>query len=430
MFKFVSNKLLPFVVVIFMALIFVSKDWDILSYVKNVYAQTQTTTPDNSDEIQDLEEDIEKYQKKLDSLASRSSSLANEIDYFDTQINLSQLKIQSSQRSINEKVKQIQRLESNIDDLAGRIGRLEESIKYQNSLLNNRMREKYKVREDSIFMGIFGASSINDIVKKAEYLTVAGLNDQKLLDEMAETKQDYSNQKDIYEETKKTEENLKAQLESEKANQEYQRRSLEDQKIEKQRLLDVTKNDEAKYQSLLEEAQTELASFKGFTSSAGGGNIGSNGFGSGKDGNYFSQRDGRWANNKIGRSGDTIYEVGCLLTSVAMVHKFYGSSTTPAKIASNAAYYFSSTAAMLIPWPGVDGRRYSNVGKSGIDSELSKGNPVIVGIYANNSVGTHFVVIIKKENGKYIMHDPYYGPDLVFSDRYSTNSIFQAVAFK
>ncbi len=400
----------------------------VYTFVKLVYAQT--VVEDNTEEIEDLEDDIEKYQKKLDDLASRSSSLSNEIEYFDTQINLTLLRIQSSQKSINEKIKQIERLAGNINDLAGRIGKLEESIKYQDSLLDNRMREKYKVRDDSIFMSIFGALSLNDIVKKAEYLTVAGINDQKLLTEMNNTKQEYLNQKTIYEETKKSEETLKQQLEQEKANQEYQKRSLEGQRYEKQRLLEVTKNDETKYQALLEEAQAELNSFKGFVSSAGGGTIGSNGFGSGEDGNYFSQRDSRWAGNRIGRSYDTIYEVGCLVTSVAMVHKYYGSNTTPAKIASNASYFFSSTAAMLIPWPGVDGRKYTNVGKSGIDSELSKGNPVIVGVYANNSVGTHFVVIIEKKNGKYIMHDPFYGPDLVFTDRYSWNSIFQAIAFK
>lgn len=420
-FKIPSNRIFFFGVATVFLSIFVANI---------VYAQTPTPTPDNSDEIEDLENDIEKYQAKLDSLANRGASLANEIEYFDTQINLTLLRIQSSQKSITEKIKQIDRLKNNIDDLAGRITKLEESIDYQDSLLKNRLREKYKVREDSIFMGIFGAASINDIVKKAEYLTVAGLNDQKLLDEMSKTKQEYANQKNIYEETKKSEEALKAQLEQEKANQEYQKRSLEEQRVEKKRLLDVTKNDEAKYQALLEEAQAELNSFKGFTSNAGGGTIGSNGFGSGDDGNYFSQRDSRWANNKIGRSGDTVYAVGCLVTSVAMVHKYYGSNTTPAKIASNASNFFSSTAAMLIPWPGVDGRKYTNVGKGGIDSELAKGNPVIVGVYANNSVGTHFVVIYEKKNGKYMIHDPWYGPDQVFTDRYSMSSIFQAVAFK
>jgi len=53
-----------------------------------------------------------------------------------------------------------------------------------------------------------------------------------------------------------------------------------------------------------------------------------------------------------------------------------------------------------------------------------------VGITANNSAGTHFVVLIEGDDGDYKMHDPIYGHDLDFDDYYSTSQIFEAVTFR
>jgi hypothetical protein len=52
-----------------------------------------------------------------------------------------------------------------------------------------------------------------------------------------------------------------------------------------------------------------------------------------------------------------------------------------------------------------------------------------VGVYAG-PYGTHFVVLSKKSGSDYIMYDPWYGPDLKFSDYYQKSSIYSAVVFK
>ena len=209
-------------------------------------------------------------------------------------------------------------------------------------------------------------------------------------------------------------------------------RDLEEQKAAKQRLLADTQNDESKYQALLEQARITLESYKSFVQTAGGGVVGPNGLGGGKDGWYYSQRDSRWADEKIGNSSYTVFESGCLVTSVAMVHKYYGYDATPAQIAEKDDHFFYGD--MRIPWPAPSGRSYKVLAwgypKESIDKELSNKNPVIVGVRAGNAAGTHFIVLIKKDDDGYVMHDPYYGPDLDFSDYYSTSSIFEAVVFK
>jgi len=197
----------------------------------------------------------------------------------------------------------------------------------------------------------------------------------------------------------------------------YQNQTLNNQKVQKQKLLSDTQNDETTYQRLLTQAKAQLAGFRSFVSTAGAGVISANQFGSGSDGAYYSQRDERWASQSIGYSSENILEVGCLLTSVAMIGKHYGDNVTPGNIASDPYRFYGYTAYMSLPWKSVAGRTY--YGGVNIDQELANGNYVIVGVGGCSSGGSHFVVLTKKEGDDYIMHDPIYGPDLKFSSHYS-----------
>ena len=109
--------------------------------------------------------------------------------------------------------------------------------------------------------------------------------------------------------------------------------------------------------------------------------------------------------------------VGCLLTSVAIVAKHYGDNVTPGNIASDISRFYGYTAYMNLPWKSVAGRSY--YGGINIDQELANGNYVIVGVGGCSSGGSHFVVLTKKDGDDYIMNDPIYGPDLKFSSHYS-----------
>jgi hypothetical protein len=147
--------------------------------------------------------------------------------------------------------------------------------------------------------------------------------------------------------------------------------------------------------------------------------------GEGSNGWFFSQRDPRWCKQAIGNSNDSIGEVGCYLTSVSMIFKKHGQGTSPSSMAGNSANFSVNTAMMRRPPPIPSGFTYkeSRYGTAVIDEELRQGRPVIVHVTVNNGYGGHFVVLFEGENGKYKMHDPWYGPDLDFSSRYSTGMI-------
>ncbi len=230
----------------------------------SVYAEdTATQEEDNQDEIDDLQDKIEKYEKKIDELKGKSNTLQNEIAYMDSQIALTELRIRSSISNIAKTEGKISKLATDIEELGLRIDKLIKSIDYQEVVLGSRMRERYKDREENLFMLLFGSETLNSLVQKSEYLKVLEGNDNKLINQMGETKRNFVEQKNIFEDKKSEEEELKKKLEIEKVNLDSYRNTLTDQKAAKERLLDETQNSEDKYQNLLAEARQELNSILG-----------------------------------------------------------------------------------------------------------------------------------------------------------------------
>lgn len=196
--------------------------------------------------------------EKLEEARKKEKSLQNEIDIINSQIKLTELKIQNSTVKIASTTQKISELANDIEDLKLRIEKLEESITFQQGVLNSRLRERYKSRETSPVVILFGSSTVNTLIQKTEYLKFMEIQDNKLLDEMSRTKDAFNKQKDLFVEKKEEEEQLKRELEIEKANLDSYKATIEDQKSEKERLLEATQNDEAKYQELLEKARREL----------------------------------------------------------------------------------------------------------------------------------------------------------------------------
>ncbi len=219
----------------------------------------------DKEEIEDKQEEIEKYEKKIRDLQSKEKTLVNEIQYLDDQMTLAQLKIQQSSAKIEKTRKEIESLSDDIDELKTRIDKLVVSITYQEDVLMSRVRERYKSRNDSMVM-LFGSETLGKMIQKIEYLQAMERYDKKLLQEMKDTKDAYSNQKRLFEDKKSEVEDLKKSLEIEKANLDAYKGSLEDRKNERQKLMEMTQNDEKKYQQLLEDARKELNQIVGAVS--------------------------------------------------------------------------------------------------------------------------------------------------------------------
>lgn len=356
--------------------------------------------------VDELQEQINQYTQKLNELGTAKNTLSNQIKLLDSQYQLTLLKITQTENSIKV-------LEKEISQLSVEIGKLEVQINQLSAEYIHQTVQNYKLQKKIPFFAYLFSSGLNTFLEQHQYISAIQKNSQENLINLETVRTNYDEQKTVKAEKQDEMEALQKTLAGQKT-------SLTSQKASKNSLLESTKNDEKKYQQLLSEAQSQLAALKNFSSSAGGSTCLDSVPGGGSDGNFYSQRDPRWCKQYIGNSSDTIGSVGCYINSISMVYKKLGHDITPSAYAANSGNFWGNTAYMSTPNP-PSGYTYKQVSyNSGvIDDELRAGRYVIAQVKMSNVAGMHFIVIISGSNGNYKIHDPWFGADLNFSDRYS-----------
>ena len=170
----------------------------------------------------------------------------------------------------------------------------------------------------------------------------------------------------------------------------------------------------------------------------------------------YSQQDELWRKKYLGNSTTTIGNYGCLLTCAAMLCKFYGKDTDPARLnaemiahngysapANNPSQknlWGWSTLSVIYPDIVIDWANYINcelvpAPLEKIDAVLQAGYPVIVKVDYNPAtlpVNEHWVLVIGKEGASYIINDPIDGARVKFESRYGAPAryIFRIAVYK
>ncbi len=232
------------------------------------YSQLQTiggVAKEDEEVYEDKKEEIEKLEKKLANALSKEKSLQNEIDSLDDQISLIQLKIRQSESDIKKKEGELKDISGDITEVSGKIGNLKDKVSYQYLLFGQRMRSRYKTGSVTPFDYIF-SDNINNMVQKIKFIESVETEDNKVIERLKETKQNYEWQKTTLEDKKTKAENLKAKIEADKIKLLDYRSDLDDDKAKKNALLQQTQGDEARYQDQLNKAKAELEAIEGAVS--------------------------------------------------------------------------------------------------------------------------------------------------------------------
>ncbi len=372
----------------FLNLVFLSTLFFSILFVHNVFGQTCG----NVDECQKL---IGEYQNQITKLQGQANTLSNQIAQFNAQITLTSLKIKQT--------------EEKIALLGGRIDQLEISLDDLTKAFASRAVETYKLaRSGNTMFFLLTSDSLNEVVSRFHYLQLVQEEDGNFLQRLQTAQVTYKSQKTDQEE-------LQAELAKQKAN-------LVSQKAAKASLLAVTKGDEKKYQQLLFQAKSQLAALKRFVVSQGGASILSNQTKCDSWGCYYNQRDLLWGNMGLGGSPYSVAEYGCLVSSVSMIANHMGNNIKPSDIAAISSAFVPGTG--YLNWSfNVNGINVSvsSASKSELDQRLGS-SPVIAGLYSGPD---HFIVILRKEGDKYIMHDPFVenGGNMSLTDKYNVSDI-------
>lgn len=365
--------------------------------------------PSGADKVSEINQYIESCTKKISNLKNEQNSLKQVLATITSKINL-------TQGQINQTDAQIKAVEKEIEILGGVLDKVNESSSTLGKIYLARVKESYRRIRTNQENLLFSSSDFSDYFSKLKYLNTVKSKDQLILAELEKSRQDYDSRRQSKQEKQKEIEELKKKMLE-------QKRSLDAQQKEKQSLLNLTANDEKKYQKLLSDAKAQLAALRRFVSSNGGATILSNQTKCDSWGCYYNQRDSQWGNLGLGGSSYSTAEYGCLVNSVSMIASNKGKNIKPGDIAANASAFVPGTGYLLHSF-SVNGINVSitSISKDKLDSELSAGRSVIAGLYGGPD---HFIVIVKKEGDKYIMHDPFLenGSNRPLTDKYKVEDI-------
>lgn len=214
-----------------------------------------TSSPVSAQSTSDLQKTIDDLKNKISDLQSQAKTLSSQIAIMDNQIKLTEARIEQNK-------KEILNLTLDIDTATKKIDSLQESLDALSEILLKRIVATYISGTLEPWEVILSSKSASDLLLKYNYLKTLQSRDKKLIYEVQQAKNDYTNQKLIFEEKKKKIEALKIQLEKYTI-------QLSQEKKDKNALLIATKNDEKTYQQKLQAALAEQAAIAKIT--AGGG---------------------------------------------------------------------------------------------------------------------------------------------------------------
>lgn len=368
---------------------------------------TPIPTPDTSSQQTDLVNQINDLKKKISDSQNQEKTLSSQISVMDNQIKLTELRIRATKQDL-------QGLASDIETANKKISTLENSLDNLTKVLINRIVATYQTGSINHLYVLLSSDKASDFFTRESYLKLVQERDKKLIYETQQAKNDYTNQKQIFEDKRKKVEALRQQLQ-------VYTDDLNNKKAAEKRLLAETQGSEANYQRILAQTEAQLAAFSKFTTSQGGASLLNNQTSCDEWGCYYNQRDSKWGSTALNNTQYTIASDGCLVTAMAMIYTHYGyKNVDPQSINSVSGNFSGIPAALLrksIVANGVSSQRLS----ADIDSTLAGGNPVIIGIsYDGGSWPDHFVVFVSGSNGDYKMNDPFTpnGRNISFKERY------------
>lgn len=229
---------------------------------KFIYAEdSPTPTPTNQVHVDgcpdtDLNKCIQFFQEKISELNNQGKTLASQIAVMSNQIQLTEARIRATKQEISD-------LTLDIDTTNKKISHLQNSLNSLTKVLLNRIVATYETSRVQPFEILLSSNNFSNFFSRLNYLKIAQAHDKKLIYETQQAKNDYANQKEIFENKKKKVETLKNQLEA-YTNQ------LAQEKKDREALLKVTQNSETIYQQRLQAALAEQRAIALIL--AGGGN--------------------------------------------------------------------------------------------------------------------------------------------------------------
>ena len=127
---------------------------------------------------------------------------------------------------------------------------------------------------------------------------------------------------------------------------------------------------------------------------------------------YLSQRDPRWAADRLGASKLTVGRYGCTTTCISMLSDYFGSFRSPKDLAAVKSHY---TKDGLVLWPNMKFDKMQFIrrehGEPSLGSMMNTLNNPKTAVILQVNNGQHWVVALRKSrtSNDYLVLDPWTG---------------------
>jgi peptidoglycan hydrolase CwlO-like protein len=362
------------------------------------------------DDCEDLEKKAKVYENLIKLKDKQQDALADQLENINSEHAKTLAELQEAQ-------KKVQTLEQQINSLGEQIQEGELKVSYQKKILAGLMQSYFEYDQQGVLPLVLTDKAFSEVLNQLDYVQQSGDRVSNILSEIKKAKQKLVDDQDNLKQKKTESDEAKEDLLDKKEN-------LQVTKNQKTNLLVQTQGEEAKYKQLLARVEAQKEELLDFSTASNIDDVSSSVSSYPKPSSnlastswYYSQKDSRWGNKRIGNSKTLMKDYGCAVTAVSMVFRKNGASIDPGKMASQKIYSYD-----LIKWPVtwspsislISSTSHGNIKWSTVDSEIKKGNPVIVYIKRSRG-GGHYVVITGKDKKDYIVHDPYFGANLYLS---------------
>ena len=364
---------------------------------------------ENSQDLEDLEKCKRILSTKVETTTQQKNILANQVKLYNLRVSRAENNLKNIEAEIKRNQNELKRLEAELEMKNKEMQELKEQLK-SNIVLYEKNRREFEINL------LNSESNLTVWMDRANYLNKLS---EKINEKLRRLKDD---KREILEKQAKIKEKIE-EIEKGKKKLKREKEVLEEQRRIKNDFLARTAGDEAKYKAMLAriEAQKKLIMNMSSFSSAVKATVAEikrkakkpkSGLASTSW--YYAQDDPRWGKKTIGFSGTLMKDYGCAVTSLAMVFTKEGEGINPGKLAKKPLFYQD-----LIVWPSKwgdlslkYGRSHGNVSWSKINSQLKEGHPVIVFIRSRSGAGHYVVIHHRDKKGKYVVHDPLFGPNI------------------
>lgn len=186
--------------------------------------------PASADTLSDKQKQIEELEKKIVELQTQAKTLASQIAYYDSQIQLTALKISQT--------------EDLVASVSAKIDLLELALQKRSRTLERQIGETYKQGGVDALSLFFSSNTFPQAISRFKYLQIIQAHNRRFLHDTQLVQSTYASQKTLLQESR-------SRLKTQKS-------SLDSLRAQRDNLLKQTKNDEVVYQRQLEQARLEL----------------------------------------------------------------------------------------------------------------------------------------------------------------------------